>query len=111
MPGGKFGVVGCENFKDINREKTKTRWIETSRTFQIGTSRNIVLAAVVHLNVRAGSTFPVPVCTVPTSMDRTSRCNKVDAVRLEVTFTKESGVRDILSLKLNNFNAWFLEKK
>ena len=39
-------------------------------------------AAVVHLNFRAGSTFPVPVCTLPGSMDRTSRCNKVDAVRL-----------------------------
>ena len=39
-------------------------------------------AAVVHLNFRAGSTFPVPVCTVPSSMDRTSRCNKVDVVRL-----------------------------
>jgi len=31
--------------------------------------------AVVHLNLRAGSTFPVPVCTVPSFMDRTSRCN------------------------------------
>jgi len=30
-------------------------------------------AAVVNLNLRAGSTFPVPDCTVPTSMDRTSR--------------------------------------
>ena len=39
-------------------------------------------AAVVHLNFRDGSTFPVPVCTVPSSMDRTSRCNKVDVVRL-----------------------------
>ena len=39
-------------------------------------------AAVVHLNFRTGSTFPVPVCTVPNSMDRTSRCDKVDAVRL-----------------------------
>ena len=39
-------------------------------------------AAVVHLNFRAGSTFPVPVCTVPYYMDRTSRCHKVDAVRL-----------------------------
>ena len=38
--------------------------------------------AVVHLNFRAGSTFPVPVFTVSSSMDRTSRCNKVDAVRL-----------------------------
>ena len=39
-------------------------------------------ADVVHLNLLAGSTFPIPVCTVPSSMDRTSRCNKVDAVRL-----------------------------
>ena len=39
-------------------------------------------AAVVHLNFRAGSTFSVPVCTVISSMDRTSRCNKVDSVRL-----------------------------
>ena len=38
--------------------------------------------AVVHLNFRAGSTFPVPVFIVSSSMDRTSRCNKVDAVRL-----------------------------
>ena len=38
-------------------------------------------AAVVHLNFQAGSTFPAPVCTVPSSMDRTSRCNKVDAVK------------------------------
>jgi len=38
--------------------------------------------AVVHLNFRARSTFPAAVCTVPSSMDRTSRCNKVDAVRL-----------------------------
>ena len=42
--------------------------------------------AVVHLNYRAGSTFPVPVCTVPSSMDRTSRCNKVDAVRLYASY-------------------------
>ena len=39
-------------------------------------------AAVVYLNFRAGSIFPVPVCTVPISMDRTSPRNKVDAVRL-----------------------------
>ena len=43
-------------------------------------------AAVVHLNFRAGSTFPVPVCTVPSSMDRTSLCNKVDAVRLYASY-------------------------
>ena len=39
-----------------------------------------------HLNFRDGSTFPVPVCTVPNSMDRTSRCNKVDTVRLYASF-------------------------
>ena len=39
-------------------------------------------AAEVKINFRAGSTFPVPVCTIPSSMDRTSRCNKVDVVRL-----------------------------
>ena len=43
-------------------------------------------AAVVHLNFRAGSTFPVSVCTVPSSMDRTSRCNMVDAVRLYASY-------------------------
>ena len=41
----------------------------------------IARAAVVHLNFRAGSTFPVPVC-----MDRTSRCIKVDAVRLNASY-------------------------
>ena len=44
---------------------------------------------VIHLNFRAGSTFPVPVCTVPSSMIRTSRCNKVDgldAVRLYASY-------------------------
>jgi len=49
---------------------------------QICTSR----AAVVNLNFRAGSTFPVPVCTVPSSMDRTIWCNKVDAVRLYASY-------------------------
>ena len=39
------------------------------------------LVAVVHLNFRAGSTIPIPVCTVPSSMYRTSRCIKGDAVR------------------------------
>ena len=43
-------------------------------------------AAVVHLNFRAGSTFSFPVCTVPCSMDRSSRWNKVDAVRLYASY-------------------------
>ena len=51
-------------------------------------------AAIVHLNFRAGSTFPVPVCTVPhehiglikKTINRTSRCHKVDAVRLYASY-------------------------
>ena len=43
-------------------------------------------AAVVHLNFRAGSTLPFPVCTVPRSTVRTSWCNKVDAVRLYASY-------------------------
>ena len=43
-------------------------------------------AAVVHLNFRVGSTFPVPVCTVPSSSDITIRCNKVDMVRLYASY-------------------------
>ena len=50
-------------------------------------------AAVVHLNFRAGSTFPVPVCTVSPdfrllkqTLNRTSRCNKVDAIRLYASY-------------------------
>ena len=46
----------------------------------------VARAAVVHLKFRAGSTIPVPVCTVPSSMDRTSRCHKVDAVRLYASY-------------------------
>ena len=37
-------------------------------------------------HLRAGATFPVPVCTVPSSMDRTNRCNKVDAARLYASY-------------------------
>ena len=43
-------------------------------------------AAGVDLDFRAGSTFPVPICTVPSSMNRTSQCNKVDAVRLDASY-------------------------
>jgi len=43
-------------------------------------------AAVVYLNFRARSTFLVAVFTVPSSMARTSRCNKVDAVRLYASY-------------------------
>ena len=43
-------------------------------------------AAEVHLNLRAGSIFPVPVSSAPSFMDWTSRCNKVDAVRLYASY-------------------------
>ena len=45
-----------------------------------------ILKCKVHLNFRAGLTFPVPVCTVPSSMDSTSRCNKVYTVRLYASY-------------------------
>ncbi len=51
-----------------------------------GIGKRPARAAVVHLDFRAGSSFPVPVCTVPCSMDRTSRCNEVDAVRLYASY-------------------------
>ena len=44
------------------------------------------LAAVVHLKFRSESTFPVPFCIVPSSMDKTKRCNKVDAIRLYASY-------------------------
>ena len=61
--------------------------IESHSLLGVSTAR----AAVVHLNFRAWSTFPVPVCTVSPghwvnkqTLIRTSRCNKAD----------RSGVRD-----------------
>ena len=55
--------------------------------FSIFTSR----AAVVHLNLRAGSTFQVPVCTESSGhwvikAEDYSRCNKFDAVRLYTSY-------------------------
>ena len=48
---------------------------------------SIPRAAVINtFEFRAGSTFAVPVCTLPSSMDMTSRCNKVDAVRLYASY-------------------------
>ena len=55
-------------------------------SFCIKLPQTLLRATVVHLNFRAGSPFPVPVCTVPSSMDRTSRCNKVDEVRLYASY-------------------------
>ena len=53
---------------------------------RLNTGRGKSRAAIVHLNFRAGSTIPVADCTVPSSMDRTSRCNKVGAVRLYASY-------------------------
>ena len=62
--------------------------------YLVHTAVSISWAAIVHLNFRVGSTFPVPVCTVPhglwvnkaDNINRTNRCNKVDAVRLYTSF-------------------------
>ena len=66
---------------------------------------NTSQAAAVNLNFQAGSTFPVPVCTVPRSMDRSSRCNKVDTVRLYASYMLNllllKGQRCVTSLSSN----------
>ena len=54
----------------------------------------ILLSRAAWEHLRAGSTFPVPVCTVPSSLDRNSRCNKV-----EFTFSKGAEVCDALILR------------
>ena len=66
-------------------------------------------AVVVHLNFRAGSAFPVPVCTVPGSRDRTSRCNKGDAVRLYASYLLLKGQRCVCTG--NNAYSPFKMKK
>ena len=63
---------------------------KTKRNINKPISSLLSRAAVVHLNFRAGSTFLVPVCTLPSSMERTSRCNKVDAVRLYASYRLNS---------------------
>ena len=59
-------------------------------------------AAVEHLNFLAESTFPVPVCTLPSYIDRTIRSNKVDAVRVYASYRLNllllKGKRCVLSL-------------
>ena len=60
--------------------------VTQSREYILMKLESLSLAAIVHLNFQAGSTFLVPVCTVPSSNDRTSRCNKVDAVRLYASY-------------------------
>ena len=75
-------------------------------------------AAVVHFNFRAGSIFPVPVCTVPHKQNRqstrASRCNKVDAVRLyascrlNLLFPKGQKCMDALFNENQNCKVCFL---
>ena len=59
------------------------QWIVLSPSVQLSVRTR---AAEVHLNFRVGSTFPVPVCTVPISMEGPSQCNKVDAIRLYASY-------------------------
>ena len=77
------------NFKDFKLQRRF--FIFSINVWKSSSSRknklkDITRAAVVHLNFRAGSTFLVPVCTVPSSMDRTSRYNKVGTVRLYASY-------------------------
>ena len=94
----------CKNSKLFTTHKnTISSWLLIRDRFRCGTVVNLIYhainiesrhayspftrAVVVHLNFRAGgSIFPVPVCTVPNSMDMTSRCNKIDAVRLYASY-------------------------
>ena len=52
----------------------------------VNVQESVTRAAVVHLNFRVGSTCPVLVCSVPSHLDRISRCKKVDAVRLYASY-------------------------
>ena len=66
------------------------------------------------MNFRAGSTFPVPVFTVPSSMDWTSRCNNVDAVwhyasyRLNLLLLKMQRCVHWLNNHLSNFGHFYI---
>ena len=73
------------------------------------------LAAIVHFNIRAGSTFLVPVCTVPHG----HWVNKADnqqvrlyaSYRCRFTFTKGAEVRDVKMIELPALTNWFLKYK
>ena len=69
-------------------------------------------ATVVHWNFRAGSTFPVLVCTVPSSIDWTSRCNKVDTVRRYASYRLNlllpKGQRCVIQIYIYDSNYTFL---
>ena len=60
------------------------QWKSWYVRYPLNLSFSISQAALVHLNFWAGSIFPVPICTVSPgqTLNRNSRCNKVDAVRL-----------------------------
>ena len=92
----KFVLFLMLNWKKINdlwiTVSTATYWLAPILSFIpqnqfLFPSLTPARAAVVHLSFRVGSTFPV--CTVPSSpgsMNRSSRCNKVDAVRLYASY-------------------------
>jgi len=70
------------NIKIVNLQKSS---LKSSNEKHV-----VARAAVVYLNFRARLNFPVPVCTVPSSMDRTSRSNKVDAFRYYASYRLNS---------------------
>ena len=69
---------------------TESTYLKIKTDFVLLNSSSIIPRAdVEHLNIQAGSTFPVPICTVSpghwvnkADTHRASRCNKIDAVRL-----------------------------
>ena len=88
----KFKVRECKitkfNFLQVNCWAFFLLLKALSTYFQVTLhAKTATRAAIVHLTFWAGSTFPVLVCTVPSFMVRTSRCNKVNAVRLYASYT------------------------
>ena len=71
---------------------------------------NLARAAVVHLNFRAGSTFPVPVCTIPSSslgLGGATRLTWSDFMLHKTEFTLTKGA-DLRARKVINFTTFFI---
>ena len=94
-------IVDIKFIVEGRRDLLKMSWSESARA--------------VHLNFRAGSTFPVPVYTVHSSMDRTSRCNKVDTVRLYASYRLNLLLLGVevheCSILEKNFRIHFIPKR
>ena len=60
------------SFAELCHLKLRVQFMNSNKEFTTGSSSPFEFPSRVN---------PVPVCTVPSSMDRTNRCNKVDAVR------------------------------